>query len=81
MLSSFGKFSDKDNDEATVNVTVPQISVNDLNLDNKILVNLSEPQIIIEDKCFNASFKANNKEYKVLLNFTQKKRITVGRGK
>ena len=79
MLSSFGKFADKENDEVAVNVTIPNLRTDDLIKDNKITVNLSEPEIIVQDKIYLAKFSIGDKPKEVELNFTKQNRISVGR--
>lgn len=81
MLASFGKFSDKEDDEVAINVTVPNLRIEDLLTDNKIKVNLSEQQIKPAEDCFTARFSSNTKAREIELNFTAKKRISVGRSK
>lgn len=80
MLASFGKFSDKEDDEVAVNVTVPNLKTDGLLSNNKITVNLTEEQIIADsDDRFIARFYAKNKAFEKELNFSENKRISVGR--
>ncbi len=81
MLSSFGKFSDKEDDEVAINVTVPNMNVADFISENKITVNLEEPVVKVAEDIIIARFSANNKAHENELNFTQKKRISIGRSK
>lgn len=80
LLSSFGKFSDKQDDEASINVTIPKMRVDDLIPDNTIQVNLTDEEEEIADDCFVVRLTANNKPFEIELNFTEHKRISVGRG-
>ena len=81
MLSSFGKFSDKEDDEASINVTIPNMKVDGLLPENTIQVNLTNEQSKNVDDCFVVRFSANKKTFEIELNFTEQKRISVGRGK
>lgn len=69
-LASFGEF---DNEEAEINVTVPQMNVGNLILEEKPV----EP----EGEMFVAEFTVNNKPNSASLKFTEGKRISVGRTK
>ncbi len=81
MLASFGKFSDREDDEVAVNVTVPNLRVDDLITDGKITVNLTEREIPKTEDIFIVRFSANGKDFEKEINFTEKKRISVGRTK
>lgn len=81
MLASFGKFSEKENDEVAINVTVPNLRTDDLIKDNKITVNLTQEQIKNSDDVFTVKFTAKGKPKEIEINFTQNKRISVGRSK
>lgn len=81
MLASFGKFADKEDDEVSVNVTVPNMRVEDLITDGKITVNLTEKEIPQAEDIFIVRFSSNLKDFEKEINFSQKKRISVGRTK
>jgi pSer/pThr/pTyr-binding forkhead associated (FHA) protein len=83
MIASFGKFAENEADEVAVNVSIPNLRTEGLVKDNKITVNLSEEDInneSEEDK-FLAKFIVNNQPKEVELDFSEKKRISVGRFK
>lgn len=81
MLASFGSFSEKENDEVAINVTIPNLRTEDLITDNKITVNLTQDQIKSLDDCFIVKFTAKGKPKEIEINFTENKRISVGRSK
>ncbi|MGI8542608.1 MAG: FHA domain-containing protein [Aridibacter sp.] len=83
MMASFGKFAENEADEVAVNVSIPNLRTEGLVKDNKITVNLSEEDVnneSEEDK-FLAKFIVNNQPKEVELDFSEKKRISVGRFK
>ncbi len=81
MLASYGKFADKNDEESEINVTLPDLRTENLIKDNKITVNLSEDKITTKPKrdIFIAEFNLNGQSKEVELNFSEKKRISVGR--
>ncbi|MGI8668993.1 MAG: FHA domain-containing protein [Aridibacter sp.] len=81
MLASYGKFAENENDEVAVNVSIPNLRTADK--DNKITVNLSDEKITIptNENKFLARFTLNNQPKEIELDFTEKKRISVGRFK
>ncbi len=83
MLSSFGKFAENENDEVSINVTVPNMRVEDLLPDKKITINLGEKveNNVVDDDVFIARWFAKNKNQETNLNFTKNTRISVGRSK
>ncbi len=83
MLTSYGRFAESEDVEAAVNVTIPNLRVEDLIKGNKITVNLSEEDIKIENKedVFLAKFTVKDQSKEVELDFAEKKRISVGRFK
>jgi pSer/pThr/pTyr-binding forkhead associated (FHA) protein len=81
MLASFGKFSDKEDDEVAVNVTVPNLRVDDLISEGKITVNLTEREMTEVEDIFIFRYSAAGKSFEKEINFSEKKRISVGRSK
>ena len=81
LLGSFGKFAEDEEDEAAINVTLPNLRRDDLITDGKISVLLNEEEAVRNLSTFKAKFNASGKQREVELDFTKAKRITVGRSK
>ncbi len=81
MLSSFGRFSDEEDDEVSINVTVPQIKVGDVFSDGEIEAKFSDAPEINNDDRFIARYISEGKPSEIELNFSAKKRASVGRSK
>ncbi len=80
LLASFGAFSDEEDDEAAVNVTIPNLRRDDL-IQNKISVALNQVEIEQERSSFQVVFEAAGKQNSFEIDFTKKKRFSVGRAK
>jgi pSer/pThr/pTyr-binding forkhead associated (FHA) protein len=84
MLASFGKYSNKDEDEVSINVTIPNLRTEDLISDGKITVNLNGETDVpppFDEDIYKLTYSVNNKSFETEFNFTKKKRISVGRVK
>lgn len=81
LLSSFGNFSDEEDDEVAVNVTVPSFNLNNSKTANGILVDLNEDSIVNNDDRFVVRFSVNERDFEIEHNFTDEKRASVGRSK
>ena len=81
LLGSFGEFSETEEDEAAINVTLPNLSKTDLATDGRISVLLNEQELKRHTNTFIAKFTLNGQEKKVTLDFNVTKRIAVGRSK
>ncbi len=84
MLASFGKYAENEEDEVAINVTLPNLRTDQLLSDNKITVNLSgQDQTVVQpqEEIYLAKYSLQGKDKEVVLNFSKKKRISVGRFK
>jgi|GEM_PF-1464350 len=80
LLASFGEFSEEADDEVAVNVTIPNLRRDEL-IPNKISVALNQEEIEQERSSFQVVFEAGGKRNSFEIDFTKKKRFSVGRAK
>ena len=81
LLGSFGAFSENEEDEAAINVTLPNFKRDDFLTDGKISVILNEKEIERNLRTFMTFFSAAGKDREVKLDFSAEKRLSVGRSK
>ncbi|MCB1023136.1 MAG: FHA domain-containing protein [Acidobacteria bacterium] len=81
LLGSFGRFSEHGEEEAEVNVTIPNFGAERPAENGKISVILNEKEVEENLKTFIATFLENGKERSRTLDFTSNRRISVGRSK
>lgn len=81
LLGSFGQFSEGDEDEVEVNVTLAGFSTAEQSQNGKISVILNEKEVEKHLSTFVATFIENGKERVTTLDFIANKRISVGRSK
>ncbi len=81
LLGGFGKFAEDEEEDAAIDVTLPNLKSIDSASDGKISVVLNAEEIARNQCIFLAKFVVNGKSREVELDFTQEKRITVGRAK
>ncbi len=80
LLGNFGKFSETEEDEASINVTLPNLRRDDI-IPNKTSIILNANEIAQEQSTFKIKFHAAEKIHDQEIDFTKKKRIIVGRAK
>ncbi len=82
LIGGFGKFSDgEEDDESSVVVTLPNLNRDQLLKDGKISVNLNEEELRRNLGTFLAKFDENGTSREIILDFTGKKRKSIGRSK
>lgn len=81
MLASFGEYADREDDEVAVKVTVPNLKIDQLIRDNRMTVDLTGEALLEPEDVFTVRFSVNGRPFENELNFTEKKRISVGRTK
>ncbi len=81
LLGGFGKFADDEEEEAAIDVTLPNLKSGAPASDGKISVVLNAEEVAKNQCIFLANFELNGKPRESELDFTRQKRITVGRAK
>ncbi len=82
LIGGFGQFGD-DDDEAAVNVTLPNVKIENLPEGSRASISLEEPVIEIEaaePSDVAVSYEINGKIFERNLDFSTEKRFSVGRG-
>ncbi len=79
LLGSFGNLSENEDEEAAINVTLPNLKRAAPDRDGKISVVLNEDEIRKNQSIFVAKFLENGRIREVELDFSEKSRMSVGR--
>jgi len=81
LIGSFGEFGESE-DEAAVNVTLPNIEIEAIGGGSRVSINLEAKEAVPDTgKIYTAEFEAGGKRFTKTLDFAKSKRFSIGRGK